>query len=419
MKKKFLSALLVAAMCVTTLAGCGGKEESTEKKASDNGKKGEVVLTVWSPQEDQSDDSGNWLKKSCEAFAKDYKDADLKFEYAVCPEGDTLTKVGQDPEKAADVYMFANDQVAGLNAANGIAKLGGKVADEVKKTNAKNIVDSITLDDSIYGVPFTSNTWFMYYNKDMFTEDDVKNLDTMLKKGKVAFPVTNAWFSPAFFYATGCTLFGESGMDEKDGVQFGGQKGADATNYLVDFVKNPNFVNDQDGSGLSGLRDGSIGAMFSGSWDYDAISEALGDKMGVCKLPTITIDGQEKQLRSFAGSKAIGVNPNCKNMQAAVQLASYLGSEKAQKDHYDLRKVIPCNIETLKDEKIANDPVVKAQNDTISETSVMQPFVSKMGNFWDPMANFGISITTGEVTHDNALEMADKLSESCNKAVAE
>ena len=32
MKKKFLSALLVAAMCVTTLAGCGGKEELPREK---------------------------------------------------------------------------------------------------------------------------------------------------------------------------------------------------------------------------------------------------------------------------------------------------------------------------------------------------------------------------------------------------
>ena len=71
------------------------------------------------------------------------------------------------------------------------------------------------------------------------------------------------------------------------------------TDYLVDLVNNPNFVSDADGSGLSGLRDGSVKAMFSGSWDASAVKEALGDNYGVVQLPTITINGEEKQMKSF------------------------------------------------------------------------------------------------------------------------
>ena len=40
------------------------------------------------------------------------------------------------------------------------------------------------------------------------------------------------------------------------------------------------------------------------------LKEALGDDLGIAQLPTVTINGAEKQLRSFAGSKAIAVNPN-------------------------------------------------------------------------------------------------------------
>ena len=53
------------------------------------------------------------------------------------------------------------------------------------------------VDGGIYGVPFTTNTWFMYYNKKTFTEDDVKSLDTMLEKGKVSFPLSNSWYIAA------------------------------------------------------------------------------------------------------------------------------------------------------------------------------------------------------------------------------
>lgn len=49
-------------------------------------------------------------------------------------------------------------------------------------------------------------------------------------------------------------------------------------------------------------------------------------------------------MTAFAGSKAIGVNPNCKYPQVAVALALYLGSDDAQISRYEARGIIPCNI---------------------------------------------------------------------------
>ena len=166
----------------------------------------------------------------------------------------------------------------------------------------------------------------MYYDKSVFSEEDVKNLDTMLEKGVVSFPFTNSWYLPAFYVGNGCTLFGD-GTDESKGVDFGGENAVEVTNYLIDLRNNLNFKIDADGSGIAGLRDGSINAMFSGSWDANAVKEALGDNMGVAALPTYTLNGEEKQMTSYAGSKAIGVNPYSKNMVPAVELALYLGSE--------------------------------------------------------------------------------------------
>lgn len=69
----------------------------------------------------------------------------------------------QDPEASADVFMFANDQLMDLIPANAIAKLGGETKEYVETTNSPAIVDSLTVDGNLYGVPFTTNTWFMYY----------------------------------------------------------------------------------------------------------------------------------------------------------------------------------------------------------------------------------------------------------------
>ena len=183
--------------------------------------------------------------------------------------------------------MFANDTLTTMTDANALAKFGGTYREEIESTNSQIVLDSLAMDGELYGVPFTTNTWFMYYDKSVFTEEDVKNLDTMLEKGVVSFPFTNSWYLPAFYVGNGCTYFGD-GTDESAGVDFGGENAVEVTNYLIDLLNNPNFVVDADGSGIAGLRDGSINAMFSGSWDANAVKEALGDDMGVAALPTYT-----------------------------------------------------------------------------------------------------------------------------------
>ena len=154
--------------------------------------------------------------------------------------------------------------------------------------------------------------------------------------------------------------------------------------------------------------------MFSGSWDANAVKEAFGDNMGVAALPTYTLNGEEKQMTSYAGSKAIGVNPHSKNMVPAVELALYLGSAKAQEAHYEMRNVIPCNTELLAQENIAADPLVMAQNDTFNQTSILQPFVSKMNNCWVPVENMGKGIRNGNITHENAKEQTESMNEAMN-----
>lgn len=372
-----------------------------------------IRLMVWSPSEDQSKDSGQWLQTCCENFAALHPEWDITFVYGVSDEASAATAVSQDPDASADVFMYANDTLTTMTDANALAKFGGIYAEELKATNSETLLDSLTLDGDIYGVPFTTNTWYMYYDKSVFTEEDVKSLDTMLENGVVSFPFVNSWYLPAFYFGSGCTLFGD-GTQEELGADFGGENAVEVTEYLVDLVANPNFKIDQDGSGLAGLRDGSINAIFSGSWDAAAVEEILGDNMGVAALPTYTLNGEEKQMYAYAGSKAIGVNTSTKHMKASVELAMYLGSAEAQRLHYELRNVIPCNTELNSDPEIAADPVVKAQNDTFDRTSILQPFVASMNNCWTPVENMGKAIRNGSVTKENAAEQTKAMNDAMN-----
>lgn len=428
MKKKALSLFLVTAMAVS-MVGCGSKDAdkntekkdteaaaaATEKEAVAEDEAWEGDLTVWSPQEDQDT---NWLQDQCEAFAAEHPNWKINFNYGVCPEGEAKDNVTKDVEAAADVYMLANDNIPDLVSAGALSELGGDYLGYVTSTNSDSILASVTYNDSVVAFPFTPNTWFMYYDKSVFSEDDVKNFDTMLEKAgdagkKVSFKLTDSWYIASFYVANGCSLFGD-GTDTDAGIDFSGDKATAVTEYLVDLAANPNFLVDADGAGLAGLGD-SVAAVFSGSWDAEAVKEKLGDNMGVAALPTVTIDGKEGQMKSFIGSKAIGVNPNAENQQVAMSLAAYLAGEKAQTAHYEMRNILPSNINI----SLADDPIATAVTNVMTDTSIMQPLCKEMGNYWSPAENMGKNIQSGEVTKANAAEKTEEMNTTMNTDVAE
>ena len=48
-----------------------------------------------------------------------------------------------------------------MTDAGALVKFGGKYREEIESTNSKEVIDSVTMDGELYGVPFTTNTWFM------------------------------------------------------------------------------------------------------------------------------------------------------------------------------------------------------------------------------------------------------------------
>ena len=387
--------LTAAVSMLVPLAACGGSSDGGDKYAS--GSTEAVTLSVWAPQEDQAKDT-NWLGKVEENFAKAHPEYNITWKNDVVSEGDASKQVSTDPSAAADVYMFASDQLGVLMDAKAIGQLGTDAEKQVKEQNGDLEVNSVTgTDGKLYGVPYTDNTWFMYYNKSKITEDEAKDFDTILSKAKVAFSLQNSWYINGFY--DGLSLFGEKGNDADAGMVFP-KDGADITSYLVDVVANPNFSNDDGASGLAAIKDGSADVLFSGTWSAKDVKEALGDNYAATSLPTFTVNGQKKQMKSFAATKAAAYNPNAKNPKAAAQFAAYLGSTEAQKLHYEMRAIPPTD-KSLSD-LTTDDIAAKAQADTMANTALLQSGLSGMNDWWTPAETFGKALVNKEITKDNA-----------------
>ena len=395
--KKILGVTAAVAMLLGASA-CGSSNNGGTAAKSTQA----IKLTVWGPSEDQAK-SSSWLPTMEKQFEKAHPEYKITWKNAVVSEGDAGTTVKQDPSAAADVYMFSNDQLGTLIDAQAIGEVSDDAKAQIKKQDDAAVIKSVTgTDGKIYGVPFTGNTYFMYYNKSKFSSDDIKSLDTMLQKGKVSFNLGNSWYLPAFYTGAGMTLFGKDSATAKDGVKMDSGAATDVTKYLVDLVKNPNFVVDNDeGAGLAAMQNGTVDAIFSGTWSASDVKKALGDNYAAAQLPSFTTSGGKTyQMKAFYGSKAVAFNPNSKYPQAAAEFATYLGSTEAQKAHYTMRQIVPTDKSLASTYK--NDPAAVAQNDTIANTSTLQPTIAAMGNFWDPCKTFGTAIVNGDVNAGNA-----------------
>ena len=423
--KKIIAMLLACLMVVGMFAACGSSDKPTEATKAPETTAApteaapevtDVTLKVWAPQEDQVD-ANSWLSVMLARFAENHPEYNITWDIGVCSEGDARELVTTDAAAAADVYLYANDQIGDLLNAGALSKLGGSFLEQVQNDVSTTYVNTVTgVDGGVYGFPIGCNTWFMYYNKSVFTEEDVKSIEAMLEKGVVAFPMTTAWYTGSFFMANGGKLFGDAGVDGSAGIQFGGQAGYDAAAKMVELMANPNFKNDADGLGNSGLKDGSVAAYFSGDWDFGPLYEALGDDLGAVSLPTANIGGNDISMRSFAGSKAVGVNPNASNPKVAMELAAFLASEEGQLLRFELRGITPAVTSLGENEAVKTSMIAAAQNATMANTSVAQPSIAEMGSYWGPMETFGNNIVSGSVNAGNIQESVDALMESLNNA---
>ena len=423
MSKKII-ALLLAVVMVMGLVACGNAAEPTPTDAAapatepaeveTEAQPIDVSLKVWAPSEDQNPELGQWLITMCEQFNELHPEWNITFEYGVCTESEAKKLVPQDMEAAADVFLYSSTNLEVLTSSNALAEFGGKYLEAVQNNYPQSMVDCTIYDGGVYGVPMTTNTYFMYYDKSVFTEEDVKSLDVMLEKGKVAFPLANGFYNAAFYLANGATFFGADGSDREAGIQLGGENGTAVTHALVDYVANPNFIVAEPADAIAMMREGNCDAYVCGTWQAAQTEEILGENFGVAMLPTATIDGQAKQLRPFTSAKVIGVKSTTAYPEVALNLALWLGGYESQKAHYELRGYIPCELKLMSE--VQDDIVCRIDAQTITEIAVPRYSFAEFSYFWTPAESMGLEIRDGVVTHENAAEKTEALNIAVNSA---
>ncbi len=415
MKRKTLALLLAGAMALSLLSGCGGGDDKPSGNSSTpGGTSGEVTditLKVWCPS--NQIDTGI-MDQQQKAFQAEHPEWNITWDVTAVGEDTAQESVLRDVEAAADVFFFANDQLPTLVNAGAIAQLGGPTAEMVNSTMAEAVINTAMSDGKLYAIPFTHNTFFMYYDKTLLDESQIKSIESIMAAStpdnayNFYFESAGGWKLGAWYYGAGLSVFGPSGSDLSAGCDWNNATGLAVTNYLIDLINNSKCAYDGEIAVSELIGDHRLGAWFDGAWNYDMYHDVLGDDLGLAAIPTFNPDGNDYQLLGFYGSKCIGVNAKSKNMAAAVAFAAFLGNEENQVLRYEKSAQIPTNMNAAESDAVKSDALATVLVEESNNCSVMQPVNDVFAaRYWTYAGAIPTEIRSGEINKGNAQAKLD------------
>ena len=378
--KKILTLVLAFALALTL---CGA--------AFAEGYSGD--LKVWVA--DAAVDFTNAQIDAFKAANPDYANMNVTVE--AVGEGDAASKVITDVSAAADIFGFAQDQLARLVAAGAVEVVEPGNAEIIKTENDAGAVAAVTMGEEMYAYPLTSdNGYFLYYDKSVVT--DPSTLEQILADCEAAgksfyMELNSGWYQTAFFFGAGCTLTYDSDNDgnlTKCNVDYASENGLKAFKSIIKVAASPAFVN---GSSISNAT--NVGAIVDGTWDSEAAKELFGDNYAAAKLPTV--DGY--QMSGFGGFKMLGVKPQTDEdkLAACDALAAWLSSGDVQQARYEALGWGPSNLAAQQSDAVKSDVALSALADQLQYTI---PQGQYPGDYWNLATGLGDRVIADEF--DNA-----------------
>ena len=171
MKRNYISLLLA----VGSLLLCNGCSRQEPLPAAETVPESTISLTVWGGEEDEA-----LLKELFSAFQSHYS-GQASFQITYQPQSESSCKDAllQNLEGGADVFAFADDQVAALAAAGALEPVENP--EEIRASNLSAAIDAASVNNTLYAYPLTAdNGYFLYYNKAYFSDEDIKSLNLMV-----------------------------------------------------------------------------------------------------------------------------------------------------------------------------------------------------------------------------------------------
>ena len=370
---KRLMAIVLCLCCLLGLAACGAQSAD-----SGNDKK----LVIWHDKEE-----------AVVAAMQDYlreavPDLEIVFEKKTSLT-DSLKLVGNDPNAAPDLFVFAHDKI-GVFAEMGIlAPVMPLLPEGGTDDFLPMTVTAASYKGTLYQLPLYFETLLFMYNRRYMTDEDVpatteelyRYMEENTGRGRYGFVEqhSTAYYSAAWIHGFGGSIIDDNGtpFPDEQAVQ-------QALRYHLKFVAlmpGETEYNTVNTLFLEGKADATIG----GPWMVPS-ARAAGIDLGIAPMPMVDETGLK--LAPYSGVQGIHVLKYAaeKKTAAVKELLAALSKQEIGTALAVASGCAPANSECYDDALVANDPMVQVMR-TTAEIAVPMPNIPEMDVMWTVVSN--------------------------------
>ncbi|MBP5520732.1 MAG: maltose ABC transporter substrate-binding protein [Treponema sp.] len=386
---KLSSKIALLAFFMMILNSCSGKNSIVPEWKNKN-----IKLTVW----ESTEGPDAFIRKAGEAYTKLHPNIEILYVNVNIANAPTSAIENAPNGLGPDLFAAPNDTIPTCVNANIILPTENPA--EIKSKVLGACSKALTYNGTMYGYPVSAETYALFYNKNLISEQQVpKNWNDLINwikvfnqenPGKQGFvmPVTGAYYTIMFATKNGNRLFGASGengnspnlntRDAKEGMKVLQELG-NAMNHL-----DTQYLGDSTSTGM--FQAGNAAMCITGLWSVNSFEEA-GIKFGVAPIPALP--GESTPAVSFSGTRGMFVCAHTQHPNEANDFAKFLLTPEMQKLRFNLTQAMPAI-----DIKV-DSPYMEGFIKQL-EYAVPMPLVPQMSKFWDALGNASIEIWNGK-----------------------
>lgn len=399
-RTKILATIMATMVMASAFVGCGSKTNNEGAKSDSD-----TTITVWSHLNQSEVDA---ITPMAEEWATE-NGVKVK---VVVDEGDMqgFTQAANSSKGPDIMFGLAHDNLGTFNKAGLLAEVPENLIDESVYAS-QQVLDAVTIDGKMVGIPISQETVALFYNKDKVKEVPATMEDLVAKGKELGFKynATDFYMTFGFIAAGGGYVFGgEDGNLDPTDIGMNNAGAVAGYEFINSLFKDGLIPADINGDlAKSAFLTGETAFYISGPWDVEAMKEG-GVNFGVAPIPTLN----GNNIKTFMGVQSAFVSSKSKNQELAWDLVKHL-SETTGDALFETGNRIPVLKSVLEGEKFAS-------NELMVEFSKQAQFANPMPNIpevqtmWEPGANNIKLMVTGELTPKQA---ADSTVEQIKSAI--
>jgi ABC-type sugar transport system, periplasmic component len=413
-RSKLVSLGALIAVCSTTLlSACASNNNSAASPSANAGASEErVTLSFYDWTDEQP-----YMEEVVSGFEAKYPNIKINENYV--PSTDYGQKILVNLSTGEEMDVFT------ISSFSGLAEYSSKqmleplddVAASTDLSGISDIVNTMKDGDHIYGLPYRTSKWVLYYNKDLFDKAGIdypdgswtwdkyaeaaKQLTSGSGQSKIygslSYPADNTWWRVLANIEGATNPLNPNELETfkkslsyyydltKSGAQqpFGELVGTAGADYTGRFLQ------------------GNVGMQWNGDWEVQMLNDAIKDKGVKLNYDIAPLPHWEGSETTTPGAlTAVMVSKQSKHKDAAKKFAEYLASEEAAKIISARGLLTPWTTDAVK-EAFTSNLTAPENSSLFSEPIKVVPQVPL-----DPQYNQGINI----VKEETSLYLLDKQS---------